>query len=54
MTAVDQGRVRRHSMVHRADEILGRVDLDPVDAVQLGLAHGGAGEPWRIDVLVFP
>jgi len=39
--------------VNRADEILGRVDLDPVDAVQLGLAHGGAREPRGIGVLVF-
>ena len=39
--------------VHCTDEILGRVDLDPVDAMQFGLAHGGAREPWRIDVFVF-
>ena len=29
--------------VRGAGEILGGVDLDVVDAVELGLAHGGAG-----------
>src|SRR6266480_4025624 len=50
--AVDERRVRSPH-VHRADEILGRIDLDPVDAVQLCLAHCGAREPRRIGVLVF-
>src|SRR2546426_2585258 len=39
--------------MHLADVILGGVNLDPVHTVQLGFAHGGTREPWRIDVLVF-
>ena len=35
-----------------ADEILRRVDLGPVGAVQLQLAHGRAREPRAVDVLV--
>ena len=36
-----------------ADEILRRVDLRPVGAVKLQLAHGRAREPRAVDVLVF-
>ena len=49
--AVDEGRVRLPH-VGRAGEILGRVNLDVVDAVELRLAHGGAREPRAVDVLV--
>src|SRR5262249_7718039 len=38
--------------VHRSDEILRGIDLNPVHAVELGLAHRRAREPRRIDVLV--
>ena len=38
--------------MHRAREVLGRVDFDVVDAVQLCFAYGGAGKPWAIDIPV--
>src|SRR5262245_54074528 len=38
--------------MHRAGKILRRVDLDPVDTMQLRFAHGRTCEPWPIDVLV--
>ena len=49
----DERAVRLELVQSAADEILRRVDLDPVDAVQLGLAHGGASQPRPVDVLVF-
>ena len=34
-------------------KILGSVDLHPIDAVQLGLAHRGARLPWPVQILSF-
>ncbi len=48
----DEAAVGHEQMV-RPFEILRRVDLDPVDAVQLGFAHCGAREPRRVYVLAF-
>ena len=37
--------------MHRPDEILGRVNLDPVDPVQLGLAHRGPASHGELTFL---
>src|SRR5262245_19516548 len=49
---VDQRAVRLPH-VDGTGEILGSIDLDVVDAMQLSLTHGGASKPWRIDILAF-
>ena len=49
---VDQRRVRLPH-VNGAGEILGRINLDVIDTMQLGLPNGGASKPGRVEVFAF-
>jgi hypothetical protein len=49
----DQRAILSEFTEARADEILGRVNLHPVHAVQLRFANGGAAQPGRVHVLAF-
>src|SRR5262245_29931765 len=50
--AVDERRIRFEDAVLGTDEVLRRVDLDPVHTAKLRLADGRACEPGGIQVLV--
>ena len=49
--AVDEGAIRLEDAVLVADEVLRRVDLHPIHAVQLRLTHRRTREPRRVWVL---
>ena len=48
---IHERAIRLEHAVLVADEVLCRVDLHPVDAVQLRFAHGRARQPWGVRVL---